>query len=119
MVIFVEFLIEILPALIAAIIVVICLYSLAAWLQISSFQKSRLKLQLYQSGESILPQRRRYLETTFIWLSYFSTSHVISFMFATLLILSVVTTIEILYPLLYFLITSYAIFMLAIKTPST
>lgn len=110
---------KLLPALITAIIVVLCLYRLAAWLQISSFQKTRLKQQLYQSGESILPQRRRYLETTFIWLSYFSTSHVISFMFATLLILSVATTIDILYPLLYFFITIYAIFMLAIKTPTT
>ena len=114
-----EFLNEILPALIAATIAVICLYGLAAWLQISSFQKTRLKQQLYQSGETILPHRRRYLEKTFIWISYFATSHVISFMFATLLILTLVTTINIFLPLLYFIITSYAIFILAIKTPTT
>jgi len=114
-----EFLNEILPALIAATIAVICLYGLAAWLQISSFQKTRLKQQLYQSGETILPHRRRYLEKTFIWISYFATSHVISFMFATLLVLTLVTTIDIFFPLLYFIITSYAIFMLAIKTPTT
>ncbi len=113
-----EFLNEIVPALIAAIIAVMCLYGLAQWLQISSFQKTRLKQQLYQSGETILPHRRRYLERTFIWISYFATSHVISFMFATLLVLALVTTIDIFFPLLYFIITSYAIFLLAIKTPT-
>ena len=113
-----EFLNEIVPALFAVIIAVICLYGLAQWFQISDFQKTRLKQQLYQSGETILPHRRRYLEKTFIWLSYFATSHVISFMFATLLILTLLTTIDIFFPLLYFVITSYAIFMLAIKTPA-
>lgn len=114
-----EFLNEIVPGLIAAIVAVICLYGLAQWLQISGFQKTQLKQQLYQSGETVLPHGRRYLEKTFIWISYFSISHVISFMFATLLILTLVTTIDIFYPLLYFIITSYAIFMLAIKTPTT
>lgn len=114
-----EFLSEILPSLIAAVITVVSLYGVANWLQINDFQKTKLKLQLYQSGETIIPRKRRYLEKTFIWISYFTTSHVISFMFATLLILSLVSTIDIFYPLLYFVITSYAIFTLAIRTPIT
>ncbi|PWI47428.1 hypothetical protein CEE45_12060 [Candidatus Heimdallarchaeota archaeon B3_Heim] len=114
-----DFLNEMIPSILAAVIAVISVYGIAHWLQIQNFQKTRLKLQLYQSGETILPRRRRYLDKTFIWISYFTTSHVISFMFATLLVLSLVTTINIFYPLLYFVITSYAIFMLAIRTPMT
>lgn len=114
-----EFLNEIVIALIAALIAVLCLYGLAQWIKIGSFQKSRLKQQLYQSGETILPRKRRYLDQTFIWISYFSTAHVISFMLATLFILSLGTTINLFHPLIYFFITSYAIFMLAIKTPAT
>ncbi|MFX0182337.1 MAG: hypothetical protein ACFE95_04560 [Candidatus Hodarchaeota archaeon] len=114
-----EFLNEIVPALIASIIAVICLYLLAQWVRIGSFQKTRLKQQLYQSGETIIPRKRRYLDQTFIWISYFSTAHVISFMFATLLILSLGIEINLFFPLLYFGITSYAIFMLAIKIPTT
>ncbi|MFX1284921.1 MAG: hypothetical protein ACFFB5_14765 [Promethearchaeota archaeon] len=114
-----EFLNEVLPALIVAIIAVLCLYGFAKWLNIGRFQTTRLKQQLYQSGETILPRKRRYLDQTFIWISYFSTAHVISFMFATLLILSLGIRINIFYPFVYFVITSYAIFMLAIKTPES
>ena len=114
-----DFLNEIIPALIVAIIAVLCLYGLAKWIQIGSFEKTRLKQQLYQSGETILPRKRRYLDQTFIWISYFSTAHVISFMFATLLILSLGIRVNIFYPLVYFVITSFAIFMLAIKTPAS
>ncbi|MFX1252250.1 MAG: hypothetical protein ACFFCZ_11640 [Promethearchaeota archaeon] len=106
--------------LIVAIIVVVLLYGIAHWLQIAKFEKTALKQQLYQSGETVVPQKRRYLEQTFVWLSYFSTAHVIGFMLATLLVLTAVgvvigvgTGINLIYPLIYFVFVAFAILTLA------
>lgn len=102
--------------LIVAIFVVVVLYGLAYWLQIAKFPKTKLKLQLYQSGETVIPRKRRYLERTFIWLSYFSTVHVLGFMLATLLVLGALAKdgiIKIEYPLVYFLFAAFAILTLA------
>ncbi|MHA2298305.1 MAG: hypothetical protein ACXAEU_18320 [Candidatus Hodarchaeales archaeon] len=63
-----------------------------------------------------MPRKRRYLESTFIWLSYFSTAHVISLILATLLFitaLGAVSSVDILYPLLYLIFTAFAILTLA------
>ena len=98
--------------LIVAFITVIGLYYLAHWLQIADFPRTRLQQQLYQSGETILPKKRHYLEWTAIEIPYFMVAHVISIMLATLLILTIIPTINLVYPLVYFAITSYAIFML-------
>ena len=92
------------------------IYGLAYLFKIKNFQKTRLKQQLYQSGETILPRERRYLDKTFIWISYFSISHAITFMFATLLIITISSKIQMIYPLLYFFITFYAICILIIKS---
>lgn len=114
-----EILIKIGTGLISALLAVIALYRFAHWIRIEGVRKTRLKQQLYQGGETILPRKRRYLDQTFIWISYFTTAHVISFMFATLIILSLGVAINFIYPLVYFTITSFAIFMLAIKSPNS
>lgn len=109
--------------LIVAIIVVVLLYGIAHWLQIAKFEKTTLKQQLYHAGETVVPQKRRYLEQTFVWLSYFSTAHVIGFMLATLLVLTAVGvgigvgigagSIDLMYPLIYFVFVAFAILTLA------
>ena len=103
--------------LIVAIIVVVLLYGIAHWLQIAKFEKTKLKQQLYHAGETVVPQKRRYLEQTFVWLSYFSTAHVIGFMLATLLVLTAVGvgtgSIDLIYPLIYFVFVAFAILTLA------
>ena len=115
----VEFLNEIVMGLFAAFMALAVLYGLAHWLQIAKFPKSKLKQELYQSGETVVPRKRRYLERTFIWLSYFSIVHVISFMLITLLAITAITgAIDIFYPLLYFIFTAFAILALA-RTPAT
>jgi hypothetical protein len=105
--------------LITAFVTVVLLYGLAHYLQIAKFPKTKLKQQLYQSGETVTPRKRRYLERTFIWMSYFSTAHVIGFMLGTLLILTIVGVgtgadeIKLRYPIAYFVITVFAILFLA------
>ncbi|NHJ01059.1 MAG: hypothetical protein EAX86_02905 [Candidatus Heimdallarchaeota archaeon] len=114
-----ELLNELVRGLFAALVALAVLYGLAHWLQIAKFPKSKLKQELYQSGETVVPRKRRYLERTFIWLSYFSIVHVISFMLITLLAFTVLTgPIEIFYPLLYFIFAAFAILILA-RTPAT
>ncbi|MFW9995909.1 MAG: hypothetical protein ACFFD4_27970 [Candidatus Odinarchaeota archaeon] len=110
-----EILLTILLGLLAAFIAVICLYGLAYWLQLADWPKTKLKQQLYQSGETVVPRKRRYLEQTFVWLSYFSTAHVIGLMLATLIALTVfgVVTFDIWYPVVYIIFTGFAILTLA------
>jgi hypothetical protein len=108
--------------LFAAFVAVVIFYGLAHWLQLAKWEKSKLKKQLYHSGETVIPRKRRYLEQTFIWLSYFSIVHVISFMLITLLILSVIgveSFEDIIYPLVYFVFTAFAILVLAKKPASS
>lgn len=101
--------------LISAFVALVVLYGLSYYLQLNrAWPKTVLKKQLYQSGETVVPKKRRYLEKTFIWLSYFSTAHVISFMIATMLILTVTAgTIDFTFPVIYFLFTAFAIVFLA------
>lgn len=101
--------------IISAFVALVILYGLSYFLQLSrAWPKTALKQQLYQSGETVIPKKRRYLEKTFIWLSYFSTAHVISFMIATMLIITITTgTIDITFPVIYFLFTAFAIVFLA------
>ncbi|MFX1511610.1 MAG: hypothetical protein ACFFCQ_03395 [Promethearchaeota archaeon] len=103
--------------LVAACSTVVLLYGLAYYLQLAKWEKTKLKQQLYQSGETVTPRKRRYLERTFIWISYFSAVHVVGFMLATLLVLTIIGVgvgmIEIQYPIVYFVITVFAILFLA------
>jgi hypothetical protein len=104
---------------ITAFAAIVLLYGLAHYLQLAKFPKTKLKQQLYQSGETVTSRKRRYLERTFIWMSFFAAAHVISFMLATLLILTVVGVdpdsggLKIQYPIVYFLFSAFAILLLA------
>ncbi|MHA1170127.1 MAG: hypothetical protein ACTSRU_20035 [Candidatus Hodarchaeales archaeon] len=109
-----QFLDGLMMALFSACVAVIFLYILARYLQLADWPKTKLKQQLYQSGETVTPRERRYLERTFIWLSYFSTAHVVSLFLATLLVLTAFTdSIEIIYPLIYIMFASFSILTLA------
>ncbi len=100
---------------ITAFVAIVLLYGLAHYLQLAKFPKTKLKQQLYQSGETVVPRKRRYLERTFIWMSFFAAAHVISFMLATLLILMAVGVddFEISYPMVYFGFSAVALLLLA------
>ncbi|MHA1214434.1 MAG: hypothetical protein ACTSR2_04790 [Candidatus Hodarchaeales archaeon] len=100
----------------SALIAVVVLYGLAHWLQLAKWPKSKLKRQLYQSGETVTPKKRRYLERTFIWLTYFAIVHVIGFMVITLL--EFPKTADIFYPIIYLAIAFFAIWALA-RVPNT
>ena len=102
---------------ITAFIAVIVLYLLSRWLQITDYPKTRLKQQLYQSGETVRPRKRRYFELTLLEMPYFMAVHAIALMFSTLLILTLVSKVDLVYPIIYFAITIYAIFIFA-KRPS-
>jgi hypothetical protein len=102
----------------AAFVTLLTFYRLASWLQLAKWEKTKFKQQLYHSGETVVPKKRRYLEKTYVWISYFSIAHIIGFMFATLFILSLVNTIDIIYPILYFAITVFSVLTLAKQTES-
>lgn len=102
---------------ITAFLAVAVLYALAWWLQLADWPKTKLKQQLYQSGETVTPRKRRYLENTFIWLTFFSIVHVISFMAITLLGYLQGNT-DIVNPLVYFVIVTFAILTLVNRPAS-
>ncbi|MFX1466583.1 MAG: hypothetical protein ACFFA5_08940 [Promethearchaeota archaeon] len=104
---------------ITAFIAVIVLYLLSRWLQITDYPKTRLKQQLYQSGETVRPRKRRYFEQTLLEMPYFMAVHAIALMFSTLLILTLVSKVDLVYPIVYFAITIYAIFIFAKSTSRT
>ncbi len=97
----------------AAFITLLVFYRLASWLQLAKWEKPKFKQQLYHSGETVIPKKRRYLEKTYVWISYFSIAHIIGFMFATLIILSLVDEVDLLYPVLYFTIVVFSVLSLA------
>ena len=65
--------------------VVLIIILLSRWLQPST-KPSYLGSQLYTGGETLTPRDRRYLETTFQYVSYFSIFDILGFLLGTMFI---------------------------------
>ena len=61
----------------AAFITLLVFYRLASWLQLAKFEKTKFKQQLYHSGETVIPKKRRYLEKLHLYAQATSISEIL------------------------------------------
>jgi len=105
---------QIVLALASAGLGVLVLFWLSKWLAPAVTAKSKLKQELYASGETVQPRKRKYLSSSVQWLCLFSVLHILGFMIGTLIILSASRDlVEFAFPLLYILIAIFVVLALA------